>query len=359
MPRSSIRATAAATALTLLAAACGGSDADPIAGIDVGDGVAVEVLVTGLDGPTQLASHPDGRLLLGELAGAESEGVGRVVALDLDADDDADEEAGREVLVEGLLKPTGVAALGEELWIMEERTLSRGPLGGDGAGERTIVLDDLPFNGRSESTLTPTPDGTLLYATSGSLSGGQVREGSGVLWEHDPSTDVSAPVSAGFKNAYGHAIGPDGQLWATEVSDGSFDGAPAQDELVAVTPGVDHGWPVCVGDRIPVTEFGGLADDGSSRCADGPGSHAVFDPGATPTSVAIAPWDPETLVVALWLERRVVTVPTDPAGAPHEPVDLLVDDGSEGFRPQHLLADGDRLLVVDFEGERILALTAD
>ncbi|MEM9562422.1 MAG: glucose sorbosone dehydrogenase [Actinomycetota bacterium] len=341
----------AAIAVAVIAGACGGSDPAPVAGVEATDGVVVEVLVTGLDGPTQLADHPDGRLLLGELAGGESEGVGRVVAIDLDTVA-AENEVGREVLVDGLLKPTGVAAVGDELWIMEERTLSRGPL--DGSGARTIVLDDLPFNGRSESTLTPTGDGTLLYATSGSLAGGQVRAGSGVLWEHDPATG-STPISAGFKNAYGHAIGPDGRLWATEVSDGSFDGEPAPDELVAVSPGVDHGWPACIGDRTPVVEFGG---DGAI-CGDGPGSQAVFDPGATPTSVAIAPWDPDLLVVALWLERRIVTVPTDPAGAPHEPIDLLTDDGSEGFRPQHLLADGDRLLVVDFEGERILGLTSD
>ncbi len=342
----------------LVAGACGGSDPDPVTGVELADGLVVTQLVAGLDGPTQLARHPDGRLLLGELAGGESDGVGRVVAIDLDAVVDGDDEAGREILVDGLLKPTGVAALGDELWIMEERTLTRGPLDGGSVGERTIVLDDLPFNGRSESTLTPTDDGTLVYATSGSLSGGLVGEGSGVLWEHDPAVG-SRPISAGFKNAYGHVIGPDGQLWATEVSDGSFDGQPAPDELVAVTPGVDHGWPGCIGDRTPVVEFGGVGDDGTDRCADGPRSQALFPPGATPTSVAIAPWDPETLVVALWLERRVVAVPTDRAGAPHEPLDLVTDDGSEAFRPQHLLADGDRLLVVDFEAGRILALRPD
>lgn len=329
-------------------------EADPVAGIDVAGGFAVEELVGGLDGPTQATHHPDGRLVVAELNGGENDGTGRVVAIELDGD------RGAEVLVGNLDKPTGVEVLDGELWVMEQRRLSRVPLAGAGAGRPTVVLDDLAFNGRSETTLTATPDGTLLYGTTGSLAGGRPRQGSGVLWELDPATATPIAVSAGFKNAYGHTFGPDGRLWVTEISDGSFDGRPAPDELVEVTAGVDHGWPACVGDRTPVAEYGGAA----TSCAAGPPSQALFDPGATPTSVAVAPWDPDTLVVALWRERRVVTVPADPVvdpgaagGSPHAPVDLLVGlETGDPFRPQHLLVDGDRLLVVDFDGGRILAL---
>ena len=156
-------------------------------------------------------------------------------------------------------------------------------------------------------------------------------------------------VAAGFKNAYGHTVDGEGRLWATEVGDGTFDGEPAADELVAVMPGVDHGWPRCVGDRRPVAELGADPD----RCAAGPASHALFEPGATPTSVAVAPWDDTTLLVALWRDRRLVAVPTaDPVAGPHRPVDVVTGD----LQPQHLLVDGDRLLVVDFDGGRILAL---
>lgn len=337
-------------ALAVAGCVASGSDTDPLPGIDVADGHTVVEVVVGLRSPTQVTAHPDGRLVVAELNGEENDGTGRVVAVD---------PSGRlepEVLAEDLVKPTGVAVVDGELWIMEERRLSRAPL--DGSGRPTVVLDSLPFNGRSETTLTATPAGHLLYGTTGALTAGRPVEGSGVLWELDPGAvdDPSpVPLSAGFKNAYGHTFGPDGRLWVTEVSDGSFDGRSAPDELVEVTAGVDHGWPACIGDREPVAEFGG--DD--AGCADGPPSRALFDPGATPTSVAVAPWDPDTLVVALWRDRRVVAIPadpTDPGDVPEGPAGLTDLLAGEGFRPQHLLTDGDRILVVDLDGGRILAL---
>lgn len=314
-------------------------DGTPVDGVDAGGRDVTEV-VSGLRGPTQVALHPDGRLLVAELNGGESEGVGRVIAV-------GEDDGAVEVLFDGLLTPTGVAVLGDEIWVMEERTLSRGPITG---GQLVAVLTELPFNGRSETTLTTTPRGTLLYGTTGSISGGEPLTGSGVLWELDPDGEPTA-VSTGFKNAYAHTYDPDGVLWVTEISDGRFDGGPAPDELVAVTPGVDHQWPRCIGDRTPVDQYGG----DEATCAAGPRSHAVFAPGATPTSVAVAPWDTETLLVALWVEGRVVAVPRTVEGIPHEPVDAITGD----LRPQHLLVDSDRLLVVDFDGGRILSVSGD
>jgi len=343
MPKPFARVVASVALASLLVggAACVGAP-DPVDGVTAAGDLSVTEIVTGLDGPTQLTRLPDGRLLVAELAGRETAGTGRVVAIEPEGGE-------REVLFDGLLTPTGVAVIGDEIWVMEQRRLSRGPIGG---GALTPVLGPLPFNGRSESTLTVTPEGGLLYGTSGSLSRGEPAEGSGILWEHDPGDPdgASTPVSAGFKNAYGHTFDDEGGLWVTEISDGSFDGSPAPDELVAVTPGVDHGWPRCIGDRVAVEQFGGTVES----CAGGPPSQALFGPGATPTSVAVAPWDADTLLVALWVPRRVVAVPRSPTDIPHEPIEVL---GGE-LRPQHLLADGDRLLVVDFDGGRILAVEA-
>ena len=319
-------------------AACSDGRQPAVDGLVTPDGLSVTEVVTGLEGPTQLTNLGDGRLLVAELAGGETEGAGRIVAITADGD--------REILFERLLTPTGVAVVGDEIWVMEQRTLSRGPVGG---GILTPVLGPLPFNGRSETTLTVTERGTLLYGTTGSLTAEATPvEGSGTLWEHDPRGGSTA-LAAGFKNAYAHIIDGDGALWVTEISDGTFDRSSAPDELVAVTPGIDHGWPRCVGDRRAVEQYGG----DPATCSAGPPSHALFAPGATPTSVAVAPWDPDTLLVALWAERRVVSVPRSRVGAPHQPTDLLTGD----LRPQHLLADGDRLLVVDFDGGRILALS--
>ncbi len=155
-------------------------------------------------------------------------------------------------------------------------------------------------------------------------------------------------MASGFKHAYAQTRGPDGVLWTTEIADGFYDGQPAVDELVAVQPGADHGWPRCVGDNRAVAEFGGT----DQYCTQVPASQAVFPAGATPTGLAVAPWDSGQLLVALWGTGEVVAVSADTAAAPSTPT--VVYDGAD--RPQHLVADGDRVLLVDHATGRILAL---
>ncbi|MET0143382.1 MAG: PQQ-dependent sugar dehydrogenase [Ilumatobacteraceae bacterium] len=308
-------------------------------GVRVPDGFTVTAVVDGLSQPTQLDVLDDGRFLVAELHGSENEGTGRVLLLDPARPDDAP-----AVVVDGLLKPTGVVGLGPELWVMQQRSLSRGPLTG---GPLTVVLDDLPFNGRSEGSLSVDGEGRVMYETSGTLDGSVAAAGSATLWAVDPGGSP-VPVATGLKNAYGRTLGADGTLWQTEIADGTYDGAPAPDELVRVEAGDDFGWPRCVGDRTPVAQYGGTADS----CVGSPRSHALFEPGATPTSVAVAPWDDGVLLVALWNAGQVVAVPVD-GTEPVAPEPFLA--GVD--HPQDLVADGDRLLVVDFSGGRILAVT--
>jgi len=330
-----------AAVLALALGACGEDDAgsSKVEDVTTGDTNEVAEVYSGLRGPTQISPGPDGQLLVAQLNGGEGEGTGQVLLVDLDSD------AEPIVLFEGLQKPTGVALLGDEVWVMEERTLSRGSSTG---GELEVVLDDLPYNGRSEGTLTATPDGRLLYNTSGTIDGTGAAEGSGTLWALTPGGEPEE-VARGFKHAYARTYDDAGTLWQTELSDGTYDGEPPPDELVEVTPGDDFGWPRCIGDRLPVEFYGGTAES----CAQTPRSQALFDPGATPTSVAIAPWDPDLLLVALWSEGRVVAVSRRPGDGP-----VAVEDFLTGIaHPQHLLAVGDRLLITDFDAGRILAVT--
>ena len=301
---------AALFGLGVLLAACAADDAS-VGGVTARDGFVVTEIVSGLDRPTQIDRLPDGRLLVAELHGDEGDGTGRVLAVD--------DDGAQTVLFDELHKPTGVAVLDGEIWVMEERRLSRGPLTG---GALQVQLDQLPFNGRSEGTLTVAPDGRLLYETSGTLDGVDAAPGSATLFALRPGGEPKV-VATGFKNAYGRTFGPDGTLWETEVADGTFDGQPAPDELVAVRQGDDFGWPQCVGDRHPVAVYGGTDE----RCASTPRSRALFSPGATPTSVVVAPWDPSTLLVALWNDGLVVSVPT--SGATLE----STDDVPGGHRP--------------------------
>lgn len=340
--------------LLLLAAACSPSPPEGPDGPDVepGDptasaGYALEQVVSGLEGPTQVVEGPDGRLWVAQLAGAENAGEGQVVAVE--------PESGEiEVLLEGLVKPTGIAVLDEHLWVMEQDSLGRAPLDGDGAvGELEVLLDALPTNGRSEGTLTVTPDDTLLYDTSGALAEGVPIEGSGTLWELDPATPTAPEVVAtGFKHAYAHVAG-DGRIWTTEMNDGSFDGEPGPEEVVLLDGGgpVDGGWPRCIGDRQPVDEYGGTQDD----CAATIPPLAVLDPGATPTGLALAPWD--ALLTTSWTRGEVLALPTErPAAAPPAPP-VTIAAGLEG--PQHLLVapDGDGVLLTEHTTGTVWRLT--
>lgn len=336
----------------LLAAGCVADDPGVLAmpGVTVAEGFAIDLVTDDFDRPTQVAIAPNGDLLVAELAGEENAGSGRIVRLSLDRPEE------RSVVQAGLDKPTGIAIVGETLWIMERQSLSFTDLAPD--AERTVVFDELPFNGRSEGSLTVTPNGGLLFDTSGRKSGSVVADGSAELLRLDGADPIATGggvgeptvVASGLKHAYGHTFGPDGRLWSTEMSDGSFDGEPASDELLEVSDGDDFGWPACVGDNRPVLEFGG---DGE-RCGRAPPSHALFGPGATPTAVEVAPWDTEQLVIALWVDDQIVTVPTAdrPVSGPW-PGEAVVT-GIES--PQDLVIDGNRLLIVDHLGGRILSL---
>ncbi len=329
-------------ALLALAACARDAPTDrEFADITVPEGFEVSLVADGFDAPTQIAIAPDGRLVIAELNGGEDGGTGRVVAFDADAPGE------REVLAEGLLTPTGVAVDGEFLWIMEQRRLTVAPLADP--QRRSIVVDDLPFNGRSEGSLTVLAGGGVLYNTSGGEAGAELSPGSGGLWRIDVPSAVPVAVATGIKHAYAHVAHPDGRLFVTEITDRQLDGSPPPDELMVVEAGDDFGYPRCIGDRTPVAEL----DATDADCAVTPPSHALFAPGSTPTSVAVAPWDDETLLVALWSTGVVVTVPAAAGGEPHAGKPFVT--GIE--HPQHLLADGDRLLVVDHAGGRILAVS--
>ena len=316
----------------LVTGACAADDPSPAE-------VAVEVLAEGLAGPTQIAHDGRGGYVVAELNGGEREGAGRVLRFgSLDAEP--------EVLVDGLLTPTGVAVDGDLLWVMERRRLTVGPL--DGTADREVVLDELPFNGRSEGTISPVAGGGILYDTSGATRDGELVDGSGTLWFLSGPDAEPEAFATGFKHAYAHTPAGDDRWFVTEISDGTFDGSAPPDDVVVAAAGDDFAFPACIGDNQPVAELGATDAD----CAEAPGSHAVLPPRSTPTGVAIAPWDPDLVLVALWTEGRIVAVPASAEGRPHVPVTVADDVGT----PQHLLADGDRVLVTDHAGGRVVAI---
>jgi glucose/arabinose dehydrogenase len=346
--------------LAVLVAGCGsgsdGADDDPLGG-DGSNGpgttaeprdLATRVVATGFDGPTQIAEGPGGTLLVAQLAGEEDAGVGQVVVLDPVSGE-------RQVVLEGLSVPTGVLFVDGALWVMVRRGLLRAswPEGSERPDPPEVVLDDLPSNGRSEGTLTPTGDGRLLYETSGSLVDGEVEPGGGTLWVYDPAAGGSSALATGLKNAYAQGIAPDGRVLTTDIGDSRTD--PPVDELDLLGPipppgespgALDAGWPDCRGDGSSDTE---------PACEGTVEPLAVLPVGSTPTGLAVVGSE---VWVALFGEGRIVSVPlgssvTGPLDDPG-----TVADGFDG--PHTLLVRPDGEVWVSEHGTgRILALLPD
>lgn len=302
-------------------------------------GYRAETVVTGLRGPTQMTFGPDGRLFVAQLAGGENSGVGQIVAVDLATGE-------QETLLRNLFKPTGLAVTGTDLWVMAGTRLLRAPLTKTGVGAVEIVLRGLPNNGRSLGTLTLTPDGDLLFETSGALTQNGPQEDSGILWRLEPDGATPEPLATGLKGAYGHTFGPDGTLYTTEVGDDPMNGSPPPDELNVVKAGANYGWPRCYGQQRPARNNGGTAQ----ACAETQTPLALFARGATPTSVAVSPFQEDTLLVALWVSSRVVQVDANTGEVTPFLTNITL--------PQHLLVDGNTLLASSFASGTVYRISA-
>ncbi len=296
------------------------------------------VVVGGLNGPTQFTDGPGPWLLIAQLAGDEDAKTGQVLAVDPVTDK-------RIVLYENLDKPTGVAWLNGFVWIMERRRLVRGEWRGAGTTPRplTVMVDDLPFNGRSEGTLTVTPDNRILYETTGSISNGEVVEGSGALWVFDPLTKTSSKVATGLKNAYAQVFLPDGRLLTTEIGD-NIDAAPVEEVNVLPYSGpqgssVDAGWPACPGEK---------------NCSGVVTPIATFDRNTTPTGIAV---DGASAYVALLVTGEIHRLPLTDAGTSRVKTTVIAS-GFEG--PHTILRRPDGVLwISEHYADRIVALTID
>jgi glucose/arabinose dehydrogenase len=323
------------------------SDAPPVADPVVESEIpsSVDVVADGFELPTQIVDGPDGIVLVAQLVGAENERRGEVVAFD-------PVSGRRTVILRGLDKPTGVLWAPGEVWVMVRRGLIRAPWSGEGdAGPVEVVLSDLPFNGRSEGTLTSLaglPGHRFLYETSGTLSGGGPAPGSGTLWVFDPADRSSTPIATGLKNAYAHRVLDSGEVLVTDIGDG---GNPVPvEELNVVDIGpirsdepadpVDMGWPRCPGDQV---------------CASVTSPVATFSPSSTPTGVAVVGDD---AYVALFVTGQIVSVPLPRAtGSGDSPArdPIVVLDGLAG--PHTLLErPGGELWISEHLTGRILSI---
>jgi glucose/arabinose dehydrogenase len=246
-------------------------------------GLKVNAFATGLKHPRWINVLPNGDVLVAEatqVAGparsvfhyAMQATMKRAAALGVSAnritllrDTDGDGIAEkREIFMEGLNQPFGMALLGDTFYVGNTDGVVAFPYTAganriDGRGRR---LTTFKSDGHWTRSLLPSPDGKKLFIGVGSLSniaefGMAVEEGRAAIHELDIASGESRIFASGLRNAVGLAWEPQtGVLWTVvNERDGLGDETPP-DYLTSVRSGGFYGWPYCywgqtVDDRVP------------------------------------------------------------------------------------------------------------
>jgi sugar lactone lactonase YvrE len=291
------------------------------------------VIISGLALPTHFTYGPDQALFITELNGGENDATGRLLRFDL-----TQSPPTSTVILDKLLKPTGVAFRGDQLYLVSQnRLLVSTYQNGAATPPQPVFSDPLPFNGRSNGQLLVDSEGMLYFQGSGSE---RDPRNSGFIYTLKPGEKSPRIYARGFKNAYAFTLAPNGGVYATEVADGIIIGVGAYpDELNLVKRGGDYGWPFCYADQ----KENRLAGGNRNICADTDVPLTTFPPGVTPTGLA---YFQGQLIVALWNGNPARLVSVDPrtgkykdfSTVTNQPIALLL----ETAHPT------ERLLVLDF-----------
>jgi len=201
-------------------------------------------------------------LAIMQRAGAMGESANRITLL-RDADGDGVAEI-REVFMEGLNQPFGMALVGDQFYVGNTDGVVVFPYetGATAITAPGRKIADFKPGGHWTRSLLASPDGRRLYAGVGSMSniaegGMEIEEGRAAIHEIDLATGASRIFAGGLRNAVGLAWAPDtGVLWTVvNERDGLGDETPP-DYLTSVRDGGFYGWPYCywgqtVDDRVP------------------------------------------------------------------------------------------------------------
>lgn len=213
-------------------------------------GFTVRVFAEGLGAPRAMAFGRDGSLYVVDAA------AGRVVRL-ADGDGDGVAEV-KDVFLDGLDQPSGIAWHAGALWIAEATRIGRTELDPRGQPYLRIVVADLPPHVASGRSLVFDPSGRGLFVSIGSSCDvcreDDPRRGSIMFFSLDG--ERSQIWARGLHDVGGLAVHPvTWELWALDVGRGDLGAELPPDELDIVQRGRHYGWPYCYGARIPAPEY--------------------------------------------------------------------------------------------------------
>jgi glucose/arabinose dehydrogenase len=238
-------------------------------------GAQVRAFATGLQHPRWIYVLPNGDVLVAETAAPErpeeGKGIkGRVMAsymkkagsaaksanritLLRDADGDGVPEV-REVFLEGLNSPFGMALVGHVLYVANTDAVVRFPYKEGQTrvstqGEKLVDLPAGPRNHHWTKNLIASRGGSKLYVTTGSNSnvaenGMEEEVGRAEIWEVDARSGKHRTFASGLRNPNGLAWEPrTGALWTVVNERDELGSDLVPDYLTSVRDGGFYGWP--------------------------------------------------------------------------------------------------------------------
>ena len=238
-------------------------------------GLAVNAFAKGLDHPRWLAVLPNGDVLVAESSAPErpedQEGIkGWIMGLVMeeagagvpsadritllrDGDGDGIAET-REVFLEDLHSPFGMALIGDQFYVANTDAILRFPYQEgqtrlNAPGEKVSNLPAGPINRHWTKNILPSRDGKRLYATVGSNSdhgenGLAAEERRAAILEIDLASGDSRVFASGLRNPNGLAWEPTtGALWTVVNERDELGSDLVPDYLTSVQDGGFYGWP--------------------------------------------------------------------------------------------------------------------
>lgn len=366
-------------------------------------GVAVNAFATNLNHPRWLYVLPNGDVLVAETnapakpedakgikgkvmksmqkkAGAGVPTANRIVLL-RDADGDGVAET-KTVFIDALNSPFGMALVGNDLYVADTDEVLKFAYkpGQTSIAEPGVKLTDLPagpLNHHWTKNIIASPDGSKLYATTGSNSnagenGIEAEQGRACIWEIDRESGQKHEFATGIRNPNGMAWLGDALWTVSNERDELGNDLPA-DFLTSVRPGAFYGFPWSywgqhVDDRVkpadPAMVAKAIAPDYAL------GAHvAALGLVAAPSTALPAPFAGGMFVGehGSWNRKppvgyKVVFVPFangQPSGMPVDVLTGFVNDKGDAYgRPVGVAIDGKgALLVADDVGNTVWRAT--
>jgi glucose/arabinose dehydrogenase len=239
------------------------------------EGLKVSALASGLDHPRWLYVLPNGDVLVAESnsperpdgsgglkgwiaskimasAGAGTKSPNRITLL-RDSNGDGVAEV-KTTFLSGLNSPFGMSLIGDTLYVANTDAVIAFPYG---AGETSITakgrkVADLPggpINHHWTKNILASPDGTTLYATSGSNSnvgenGMQAEVNRAAILAIDVKTGATRVFASGIRNPNGLDWNPQsGALWTAVNERDEIGNDLVPDYMTSVKEGGFYGWP--------------------------------------------------------------------------------------------------------------------